>query len=434
MGRSERRTAQRKAKNAAALSAAEPTLELGKESLDFEAIRETPMSRTTEEVSTADESSADLSHEQYIPQWQQELNDEGFSPGTPSPLMYPASLVPTSASMEMLILPDACPQLQFQNCSGLDGCMTFPALYDPQSGMLIPAWCLQNGFMNGFSMDQAMEPMHMMLDAEADSGFVMSGWQAEGEGEDEIQKWPQIDEREASHLDEECCEMPLPSRSRRRDRQRDREEALRPADASHEDCCLHDEAAAVDSSTRFSSFGGFDENGLPTFTTVMLRNVPNKYTRDMLVQVLKEDFENEFNFVYLPIDFKNGCNIGYGFVNFTNYEACGRFVTSFDGVEVQKCLPGLQSRKVAEVRPARVQGFEENVQRLRSSPVMGELLKNPDWMPLLLDSRGEEMAFPMPEQPIPAVRPRGRAKKDDRHRSDNGSDGEATECSSVPHH
>ncbi|XP_029124667.1 uncharacterized protein LOC109818393, partial [Cajanus cajan] len=70
-------------------------------------------------------------------------------------------------------------------------------------------------------------------------------------------------------------------------------------------------------------------------TTVMIRNIPSKYTRNMLVDFLdnhclqvnlrdkeasKEKGEEPsalaFDFVYLPIDFKSGLNKGYAFVNF----------------------------------------------------------------------------------------------------------------------
>jgi len=156
-----------------------------------------------------------------------------------------------------------------------------------------------------------------------------------------------------------------------------------------------------------------DAQGQPVaFTTVMLRNIPNKYTREMLVKQLNQDFRGLIDFVYLPIDFKNRCNVGYGFINFRTVESCEIFVTKFNGVDVRKCLPGLNSRKVAEVTPARVQGLDENVRRLRNSPVMNELALHPEWMPLLLDEQGEETLFPMPEQPCPPVKPRRRGRDD----------------------
>lgn len=157
------------------------------------------------------------------------------------------------------------------------------------------------------------------------------------------------------------------------------------------------------------SSGGDVQSSPGGYTTVMLRNIPNKYTREMLVKQLSQEFRGRFDFVYLPIDFKNRCNVGYGFINFRTGEACDEFVTKFNGVDVRKCLPGLNSRKVAEVTPARVQGLDENVRRLRNGPVMNELVHHPEWMPLLLDEDGEERPFPCPDQPCPPVKPRRRA-------------------------
>jgi hypothetical protein len=145
------------------------------------------------------------------------------------------------------------------------------------------------------------------------------------------------------------------------------------------------------------------QHGPVNFTTVMLRNIPNKYTREMLVSQLEQDLKGHFDFVYLPIDFKNECNVGYAFINFTSVEACETFVISYNGVEVRKCLPGLNSRKVTEVTPARVQGFEDNVQRLRNSPVMRELAYHPEWMPLIFDANGVQQPFPSPERPLDPI-------------------------------
>jgi hypothetical protein len=147
-----------------------------------------------------------------------------------------------------------------------------------------------------------------------------------------------------------------------------------------------------------------------TFTTVMLRNIPNKYTREMLVKQLEQEWKGEFDFVYLPIDFKNRCNVGYAFINFRSIEACEAFVIKFNGVEVHTCLPGLNSRKVTEVTPARVQGFEDNVQRLRNSPVMRELAHHPEWMPLIFDEYGGMLSFPAPERPLEPIKPSRRGR------------------------
>jgi len=147
------------------------------------------------------------------------------------------------------------------------------------------------------------------------------------------------------------------------------------------------------------------------YTTVMLRNIPNKYTREMLVNQLSEGFKGQFDFMYLPIDFKNKCNVGYSFINFRTTDACDEFVRQFHGVDVRKCLPGLNSKKIVEVTPARVQGLIENVKRLRNSPVMNQLQDHPEWMPLLFNEQGVEEPFPNPDQPLPPVKPRGRARE-----------------------
>jgi len=138
------------------------------------------------------------------------------------------------------------------------------------------------------------------------------------------------------------------------------------------------------------------EHEYPCSTTAMLRNIPNKYTRDMLVSQLNKLFKGKYDFLYLPIDFKNKCNVGYAFINFCAIEHYQRFVDMFHMVPVGECLPGLKSSKVAEVTPARVHGFEKNVERLRNSVVMAELKDHPEWMPVTFDQSGAETPFPSP--------------------------------------
>lgn len=131
-------------------------------------------------------------------------------------------------------------------------------------------------------------------------------------------------------------------------------------------------------------------------TTVMLRNIPNKYTREMLIHVLNKRFLGKYDFMYLPIDFNNKCNVGYGFVNFRTPETCHMFILHFHGVSVRKSLPGFNSKKVCEVTPARVQGLLDNVRRLQNSPVMSQLKDHPDWLPVLFDVDGNSKPFPCP--------------------------------------
>jgi len=141
--------------------------------------------------------------------------------------------------------------------------------------------------------------------------------------------------------------------------------------------------------------GGGDGDDDSGYTTIMLRNIPNKYTRQMLIdQLHRGGFQGDIDYLYLPTDFANRCNVGYCFCNLRTAAARRRFVTSFDGVAAQSCLPGFNSYKVCQVTKAKWQGREENVRRLRSSPeLMAQLAQHPEWLPLLLTDTGEQEPF-----------------------------------------
>merc|ERR1712176_331928 len=73
-------------------------------------------------------------------------------------------------------------------------------------------------------------------------------------------------------------------------------------------------------------------------STFMLRNIPNKYSQQMLVDQLNRNFRGHFDFVYLPMDFKNECNVGYAFVNLRSHDVVEKFMQQFDGVAASICL------------------------------------------------------------------------------------------------
>ncbi|CAK0892484.1 unnamed protein product [Prorocentrum cordatum] len=144
--------------------------------------------------------------------------------------------------------------------------------------------------------------------------------------------------------------------------------------------------------------GGEEAEEDAAYTTVIFLlplNIPNKYTRQMLIDQLDSaGFLGEIDYLYLPIDFANRCNVGYCFCNLRTAAARKRFVASFDGVAAQSCLPGFNSYKVCQVTKARWQGRVENVRRLRSSPeLMAKLVQHPEWLPLLMTESGEPEVF-----------------------------------------
>lgn len=152
----------------------------------------------------------------------------------------------------------------------------------------------------------------------------------------------------------------------------------------------------------------------PGTTTAMLRNIPNKYTQNGLVERLHMGgFKGELDFIYLPIDFKNKCNVGYAFMNFRTPEACARFAAEYHHCNSRDKLPGYNSRKICEVSEARFQGRAENIRRLQASAVMTELVVNPEWLPKLFDEAGKEVEFPVVDAPkeAPSRGSRGRQQR-----------------------
>eukprot|EP00448_Togula_jolla_P002331 CAMPEP_0170599526 /NCGR_PEP_ID=MMETSP0224-20130122/16846_1 /TAXON_ID=285029 /ORGANISM="Togula jolla, Strain CCCM 725" /LENGTH=751 /DNA_ID=CAMNT_0010924187 /DNA_START=96 /DNA_END=2351 /DNA_ORIENTATION=- len=128
-------------------------------------------------------------------------------------------------------------------------------------------------------------------------------------------------------------------------------------------------------------------------TTVMLRNIPNRYTRDMLIERLNQTYGGQFDFVYLPIDFNSKCNVGYAFINFRSPEACQSFYQEFHNAKTKSVLPGFTSSKVCEVSYARVQGRDANMDNLRDEKFVEKLNERPEWQPLFYDDSGKEIPF-----------------------------------------
>jgi hypothetical protein len=166
--------------------------------------------------------------------------------------------------------------------------------------------------------------------------------------------------------------------------------------------CDQQHGASVDSALEKKSSGDHASTG--HYTTVMLRNLPNMYTREMLVDLLNsEGFERKYTFLYLPIDFKSHAGLGYAFVDMDTPAEAERIRQHFEGFS--KWI--LVSEKVCSVSwslPDQ-QGLSAHVERYRNSPVMHKTVPD-EWKPILL-SGGERMRFPAPTRKIraPRIRP-----------------------------
>ena len=51
-------------------------------------------------------------------------------------------------------------------------------------------------------------------------------------------------------------------------------------------------------------------------TTLMLRNIPNKYTLNNVVEEINPSFWGKYDYINLPIDYERKLNLGYAFINF----------------------------------------------------------------------------------------------------------------------
>lgn len=138
-------------------------------------------------------------------------------------------------------------------------------------------------------------------------------------------------------------------------------------------------------------------------TTVMLRNMPNNYNRDMLLDLVDSmGFTRCYDFAYLPVDFKTQAGLGYAFINFVTSAAAQRCFRKFEGYARWQ----VPSEKVCTVTwGSPYQGFEAHVERYQNSPVMHHSIPD-DWKPVLFDEQGSRIPFPPPTKPIkmPKVR------------------------------
>ncbi|GAA5813193.1 hypothetical protein MFLAVUS_006667 [Mucor flavus] len=122
-------------------------------------------------------------------------------------------------------------------------------------------------------------------------------------------------------------------------------------------------------------------NGNDFRTTFMIRNIPNKYSQQMLIKSINETHANTYDFLYLRMDFKNKCNVGYAFINFINEKS----VLSFSKQRVGKKWEFFNSDKRCDLSYAEIQGTEALVRKFKNSQVMKE---NEAYRPKLFYSSG----------------------------------------------
>ena len=71
-------------------------------------------------------------------------------------------------------------------------------------------------------------------------------------------------------------------------------------------------------------------SGKDTRTTVIIRNIPIKYTNEILIEEFSE-FIGKYDCLYMPYDYERNGNRGYAFINFINPLHILYFYEKFNG-------------------------------------------------------------------------------------------------------
>jgi hypothetical protein len=142
-------------------------------------------------------------------------------------------------------------------------------------------------------------------------------------------------------------------------------------------------------------------------TTVMMRNLPESYTRNKLQDLLDQyGFKGQYDFIYMPMNFRTKASFGYAFVNFIGHmeaQCCADEFQGFTSWDVE-------SEKVCDVSWSEMhQGHVEHIDRYRNSPVMHESVPDEYKPAVFIGGTGDRAQFPPPTKKLrmPRIRRTG---------------------------
>lgn len=123
-------------------------------------------------------------------------------------------------------------------------------------------------------------------------------------------------------------------------------------------------------------------------TTLMIKNIPNKYTITTFLEEINVEFKNKYDLFYLPIDYGNKCNLGFAFINFVEPFHIIYFYDLYRGKKWKR----FNSEKICELVYAKIQGKKELIAHFEKGKVLS--FESEEKRPLIL---------PTPN-PLPYVR------------------------------
>lgn len=110
-------------------------------------------------------------------------------------------------------------------------------------------------------------------------------------------------------------------------------------------------------------------------TTMMIKNIPNKFSRDLLISTIDQNFKGTYDLFILPTDGNKNKNFGYSFINFTYSYFIPYFYYMFNG----KKWSSTNSQKICEITYSKVQGRENLIGHYPNKIIYrNEVVKNED--------------------------------------------------------
>ena len=113
-------------------------------------------------------------------------------------------------------------------------------------------------------------------------------------------------------------------------------------------------------------------------TTLMIKNIPNKYTISSFLEEINTYFKHTYDIFYLPIDYVNKCNLGFAFINFVEPFHIILFYELYRGKKWKK----FNSDKICELLYAKFQGKKELVAHFEKGKVLS--MDSEEKRPLIL--------------------------------------------------
>ena len=122
--------------------------------------------------------------------------------------------------------------------------------------------------------------------------------------------------------------------------------------------------------------------------TVCLKNIPNRLTKNMLLDFLNQQFSAKYDYFYLPIDFKNDYNVGYCFINFIDVSYLLEFYKAYHNKPWKALMDETNSSKLIEICYATQQGKKNMIRRQRNSNIFN---MDEKYHPVLFYSAGPKL-------------------------------------------